>query len=110
MAPIGLKCVYKVKNTGTVWCCGTRHTLWQRVMCSARGVDYDEVFAPAACLEFVRLLLALATCAGWDVHHKAVKSTFLTDKLQEEVYIAQCWDTPFLDKRGKCYALTGSTH
>lgn len=59
LGPIGLKWVYKVKNTNIMRCSGTRHTLWQRAMCSARGVDYDEVFAPVARLESAWLLLAL---------------------------------------------------
>jgi hypothetical protein len=34
-----------------------------------QGVDYEEVFAPVSRMEPVRLLLALATHNGWEVHH-----------------------------------------
>lgn len=32
-------------------------------------VDFDEVFAPIARLDTIRLILALATNRGWQVHH-----------------------------------------
>jgi hypothetical protein len=53
------------------------------------GVDFDEVFAPVARLESVRLLLAIAAHYGWGVHHMDVKSAFLNGELQEEVYVQQ---------------------
>ncbi|KAF0931465.1 hypothetical protein E2562_004588 [Oryza meyeriana var. granulata] len=53
------------------------------------GVDFDEVFAPVARIESVRLLLALAAQEGWPVHHMDVKSAFLNGELIEEVYVRQ---------------------
>jgi hypothetical protein len=52
-------------------------------------IDYDEVFVPVARLDLVRLLIALATHEGWEVHHMDVKLVFLNSNLQEEVYIEQ---------------------
>jgi len=63
-----------------------------------QGVDFDEVFAPMARLESLRLLLAHATNEGWAVHHMDVKSAFLNGELQEEVYVEQ---PPALSSRGK---------
>jgi hypothetical protein len=53
------------------------------------GIDFDEVFAPVARMESVRLLLALAAQEGWRVHHMDVKSAFLNGDLKEEVYARQ---------------------
>jgi hypothetical protein len=52
-------------------------------------VDFDEVFAPVARIETVRLLIALAAQKGWQVHHMDVKSAFLNGDLVEEVYVQQ---------------------
>jgi hypothetical protein len=51
-------------------------------------VDYEEVFAPVARLEAVRLLIALAAHQRWKDHHLDVKSTFLNRELNEEVCVA----------------------
>jgi len=53
------------------------------------GVDFDEVFAPMARLDTIRLLLALAANRGWQVHHLDVKSAFLNGELEDEVYVSQ---------------------
>jgi hypothetical protein len=53
------------------------------------GVDYDEVFAPVARIETVRLLIVVAAKRGWQVHHMDVKLAFLNGDLLEEVYVQQ---------------------
>jgi hypothetical protein len=52
-------------------------------------IDFEEVFAPVARMDFVRLLLALAAQEVWMVHHMDVKSAFLNGELNEEVYVVQ---------------------
>jgi hypothetical protein len=54
-----------------------------------KGIDYDEVFAPVARLDTVRLLIALAADRGWEMHHLDVKLAFLNGDLQEEVFVQQ---------------------
>nr|GEW17429.1 ribonuclease H-like domain, reverse transcriptase, RNA-dependent DNA polymerase [Tanacetum cinerariifolium] len=41
------------------------------------GIDFEEVFAPIARMETIRLLLAIAANYKWEVHHLDVKSAFL---------------------------------
>lgn len=53
------------------------------------GVDYGETFALVARLEGVRTLLAYAAHKEFKVYQMDVKSTFLNDILDEEVYIEQ---------------------
>ena len=54
-----------------------------------QGVDFEEVFAPVARLESVRLLLAITAHCSWEVHHMDVKSAFLNGELKETVYVQQ---------------------
>nr|GEZ49800.1 hypothetical protein [Tanacetum cinerariifolium] len=53
------------------------------------GIDYYEVFAPVARLEAIRIFLAFASHMGFIVFQMDVKSAFLYDKTNEEVYVSQ---------------------
>nr|GFC55853.1 copia protein [Tanacetum cinerariifolium] len=50
------------------------------------GIDYDEVFAPVARIEAIRLFLAFASYMGFLMD---VKSSFLYGDIEEEVYVTQ---------------------
>ena len=51
------------------------------------GVDFDETFAPVAWLEFIRILLAIASHLNFKLYQMDVKNAFLNGMLQEEVYV-----------------------
>nr|GEU57451.1 putative ribonuclease H-like domain-containing protein [Tanacetum cinerariifolium] len=53
------------------------------------GIDYDEVFAPVARIEAIRLFLAFASYMGFMVYQMDVKSAFLYERIDEEVYVTQ---------------------
>ncbi|GJT71382.1 retrovirus-related pol polyprotein from transposon TNT 1-94 [Tanacetum coccineum] len=53
------------------------------------GIDYDEVFAPVARIEAIRLFLAYASFKDFVVYQMDVKSDFLYGKIEEEVYVCQ---------------------
>ncbi|GJX07084.1 putative ribonuclease H-like domain-containing protein [Tanacetum coccineum] len=53
------------------------------------GIDYDEVFAPVARIEAIRLFLAFASYMGFLVYQMDVKSAFLYGTTEEEVYVHQ---------------------
>nr|GEV85342.1 putative ribonuclease H-like domain-containing protein [Tanacetum cinerariifolium] len=59
-----------------------RHTQEERI-------DYDEVFAPVARIEAIRLFLAYASFMGFTMYQMDVKSAFLYDTIDEEVYVMQ---------------------
>nr|GEX58829.1 ribonuclease H-like domain-containing protein [Tanacetum cinerariifolium] len=53
------------------------------------GIDYEDVFAPIARIEAIRLFLAYASFMGFMVYQMDVKSTFLYGTIEEEVYVCQ---------------------
>ncbi|GKB14439.1 putative ribonuclease H-like domain-containing protein [Tanacetum coccineum] len=53
------------------------------------GIDYEEVFAPVARIEAIRLFLAYASFMGFMVYQMDVKSAFLYGTIEEEVYVTQ---------------------
>ncbi|KAF0888781.1 hypothetical protein E2562_017781 [Oryza meyeriana var. granulata] len=81
--------VYKVKKNAAGEVIKHKARLVAKGYVQQPGVDFDEVFAPVARIESVRLLLALAAQEGWPVHHMDVKSAFLNGELIEEVYVRQ---------------------
>ncbi|KAF0901438.1 hypothetical protein E2562_000319 [Oryza meyeriana var. granulata] len=87
--PIGLKWVFKTKKDASGNITKYKAHLIAKGYVQRQGIDFDEVFAPVARLESVRLLLAHAACEGWAVHHMEVKSAFLNGELKEEVYVVQ---------------------
>nr|GEU60364.1 uncharacterized mitochondrial protein AtMg00810-like [Tanacetum cinerariifolium] len=54
-----------------------------------KGIDYEEVFAPVARIEAIRLFLAYASFMGFMVYQMDVKSDFLYGTIEEEVYVCQ---------------------
>ena len=51
------------------------------------GVDFSETFAPVARMDTIRMLLALAAQKGWTLHQMDVKSAFLNNYLEEEIFV-----------------------
>ncbi|KAI3518152.1 hypothetical protein L1887_06594 [Cichorium endivia] len=86
---IGLKWVFKLKRDPNGKIVKHKARIVAKGYVQKRGIDFDEVFAPVARLETIRLILALAGSNGWKVHHLDVKSAFLNGTLEEEVYVSQ---------------------
>nr|GEX84787.1 hypothetical protein [Tanacetum cinerariifolium] len=52
-------------------------------------IYYDEIFAPVARIEAIGLFLAYASFKDFVVYQMDVKSVFLYEKIEEEVYVCQ---------------------
>nr|GEW61588.1 hypothetical protein [Tanacetum cinerariifolium] len=52
-------------------------------------IDFEESFAPVACLEVVWIFIAYAAHKSFSIYHIDVKTAFLNGPLKEEVYVAQ---------------------
>nr|GEX00430.1 ribonuclease H-like domain, reverse transcriptase, RNA-dependent DNA polymerase [Tanacetum cinerariifolium] len=86
---IGLKWVFKTKKDANGEILKYKARLVAKGFIQEHGIDFDEVFAPVARIETIRLILALATYNKWEVHYLDVKSAFLHGDLKEEVYVSQ---------------------
>ena len=86
---IGLKWVFKIKKDPEGNVVKYKACLVAKGYTQRHGVDFDEVYAPVARIETVRVLLALAAQGGWEIHHMDVKSAFLNGDLTEQVFVQQ---------------------
>ena len=89
MPSVSLKWVYKVKRDELGAIVKHKTRLVARCFVQRKGIDFEEVFAPVARMESIRLLLALAAAKDWRVHHLDVKSAFLNGELAETVFVRQ---------------------
>ena len=87
--PIGLRWIFKLKKNSNGEIAKYKARLVAKGYEQKAGVDYEEVFAPMARMETVRLIIALAAHNLWYIHHLDVKSAFLNGDLEEVVYVKQ---------------------
>lgn len=84
-----MKWVFKVKRNADGSINKYKARLVAKGYIQKHGVDYDEVFAPVARIETVRLIIGMSASHRWELHHLDVKTAFLYGELKEEVYVKQ---------------------
>ncbi|KAK2438086.1 putative mitochondrial protein [Trifolium repens] len=87
--PIAVKWIYKLKFHPDGSISKYKARLVAKGFLQKPGIDFTEIFAPVARIETVRLVVAIAYHFDWEIAQLDVKSAFLNDKLEEEVYIEQ---------------------
>nr|GEW64700.1 ribonuclease H-like domain-containing protein [Tanacetum cinerariifolium] len=85
LVPNGFSRIKRMKEA--LWL-GTKQDLSHKDTQEER-IDYEEVFAPVARIEAIRLFLAYASFMGFMVYQMDVKSAFLYGTIKEEVYVCQ---------------------
>ncbi|GKF01177.1 putative ribonuclease H-like domain-containing protein, partial [Tanacetum coccineum] len=88
-SPIGTKWVFRNKKDARGIFVRNKARLVAQGYTQEKGIDYDEVFAPVARIEAIRLFLAYASFMGFIVYHMDLKSAFLYSTIEEEVYVCQ---------------------
>nr|GEV47029.1 hypothetical protein [Tanacetum cinerariifolium] len=89
LRPIGTKWVLKNKKDERGIVIKNKAMLVAQGHTQEEGIDYEEVFAPVARIEAIRLFLAYASFIGFTVYQMDVKSAFLYGTIDEEVYMMQ---------------------
>ena len=95
---IDVKWVYKTKLKPDGQVAKYKARLVARGFLQRQGLDYNEVFAPVARMETIRLIIAIASWKSWKMFQLDVKSAFLNGELEEEVYVSQ---PPGFEIKGK---------
>ncbi|GKC76577.1 putative ribonuclease H-like domain-containing protein, partial [Tanacetum coccineum] len=101
---IGTKWVFKNKKDERGTVIKNKARLVTQGYTQEEWIGYDEVFAPVARIEAIRLFLAYASFKDFVVYQMDVNSAFLYGKIEEEVYVCQLpsfEDPDFPDRRGK---------
>ena len=86
---INVKWIYKTKKDVDGNVQNHKETMVARGFTKQPGIDFNETFAPAACMDTIKTILAIAAQNKWLVYQMDVKSTFLNCYLNEEVYVEQ---------------------
>ena len=58
-----------------------------KVFSQVEGIDYTKTFSLVSKMNFICLVLSLATSFKWKVYHMDVKSSFLHRDFHEEIYM-----------------------
>jgi hypothetical protein len=70
---IGTKCVFKNKQREDGEIVRNKAHLVAQGYSQVEGLDFEEIFAPVARLEAIRILLAFATSKGFKLYQMDVK-------------------------------------
>ena len=73
---VGVKWVYKIKHTADGEVDRYKARLVAKCYKQKYDIDYEEVFAPVARLDTIRLFISLAAHHSWKIYHLDVKVNF----------------------------------
>ncbi|KAK0575634.1 hypothetical protein LWI29_004177 [Acer saccharum] len=86
---IGTKWIYRNKSDKDGNIVRNKAKLVAQGYSQIEGIDFEEIFAPIAHLESIRLLLSIYYVHKFKLHQMDVKSSFLNGFLQEEMFVEQ---------------------
>ena len=86
---IGNKWVLKVKHKADGSIDKYKTRLVVKGFTQQEGIDYDETFFPVVRVAYIRLILAIVAQLDLELYQMDVKTTFLNEELDEEIYMTQ---------------------
>ncbi|RVW97655.1 Retrovirus-related Pol polyprotein from transposon TNT 1-94 [Vitis vinifera] len=108
--PVGCKWIFTMKHNPDGSINRFKAQLVAKGFTQSYGIDYEEIFAPVAKLNSIKVLLSVAVNLDWNLHQLDVKNAFLNGELEEEVYmkIPPSMETP--ENSGKVCKLRKSLY
>jgi hypothetical protein len=83
------KWIYKINHTTDGSIEKYKVRLVARSFSQKEGIDYDEIFAPISKYTSIGVIIYLTAIFGWKLHQMDVKTVFLNNEVEQEVYIEQ---------------------
>ena len=87
--PISCKWVFKRKRGSDGKVESFKARLVAKGFTKKEGIDYEETFSPVAMLKSIRIFLSIAACLDYEIWQMDVKTAFLNDNLEEDIYMQQ---------------------
>ena len=75
-----------------------------------KGIDFEEIFSPMVKMSSIRVVLGLTTFLNLEVEQLDVKTAFLHDDLEEEIYMQQPEGFEVKEKENLMYKLKKSLY
>jgi hypothetical protein len=79
--------LYKVKHVADGSIKKFKVSFMVRGFSQREGVEYKETIALIARYASIQAIISIASIMRWRIHHMDVKTTFLNEIIEEEVYI-----------------------
>ena len=86
---IGCKWVYKTKRNASGNIERYKARLVAKGFTKKEGIDYHETFSPVSKKDSFRIIMALVAHFDLELHQMDVKTAFLSEDLEEAVYMVQ---------------------
>ena len=108
VTPITSKPVFQIKHDHNGKVERYKLRIVARGFTQHEGVDYQEVFAPVANLESVRIIVSLAAKYDLELDQMDVSTAYLNGELEEELYMSPPDGVPI--QPGYCWHLKHSLY
>ena len=86
---VGSKWIYKVKHVADESVEKYKVRFVAKGFSQKEGINYEETFAPVAKYSSIWTIISLVAEMGWCVHQMDIKTAFISEVIEEEVYIEQ---------------------
>ena len=81
--------IYRVKHESNTMSPRYKAKLVVKGFSQRKGIDFNDIFSPVVKMSSIRTVLSLAATLDLEVEKMDVKTAFLHDDLEEEIYMKQ---------------------